>query len=67
MNDLAKYYLQRLQEAFGADTIWVSLNEAALYLKSSRVRLLKDKTFPVKKIGKTSVVPLANLAQWLAS
>jgi len=64
--ELYRDYLVELQEVFGADTVFISLNRAAKYLRKDQRSLLGDKTFPVKKIGGRYEVPIRRLASWLA-
>lgn len=53
-----------LIECFG-DVGTVGLNAAAKYLNIDRRTLLRDESFPVRKVGSQYRVPLTPLARWL--
>lgn len=60
------YTAQReaLRDRFGTAAL-ISLNDAAAYLGVDRRTLLKDRSFPVRKVGTQYRVPLVGLARWL--
>lgn len=64
--EMFRDYVAELREVFGSDTVFLSLNKVAKYLKKDARTLLNDKTFPVKKVCGRYEVPLMSLARWLA-
>ncbi len=58
--------LQALYECFGKDTVFISMAQAARYVRRDPRTLEANRTFPVKKLGKRHVVPLMSLARWLS-
>ena len=58
--------LQALYERFGEDAVFISIAQAAKYLKRDRRTLEADKTFPLKKIKTRQAVPIKSLARWLS-
>lgn len=56
--------LAALAEAFGRERL-IPLNRVAAYLGVDRRTLLRDASFPVKKVGNQYRVPIVNLARWL--
>lgn len=58
--------LDELRRVFGEEATMLNLNAVAKYLHKSPRTLLKDKTFPVKKIGGRYEVYIVNLARWIA-
>lgn len=65
--------LARLDELFPEKEI-LSMNEVCKMLRADRHTLLRDRTFPVKKVGGTPgkefngryLVPKVGLARWMA-
>lgn len=60
-------YLEDLYAKFGRDTVSIKMNQAAKFCKKDRRTLLADKTFPIKKAGRTYDVGLKQFASWLAT
>lgn len=58
--------LEALYERFGKESALISLSKAAAYVGCDPRTLEADKSFPVKRIGKQTRVPLISLARWLA-
>lgn len=57
--------LERLRELYpGKENL--SMPECERYFRSNRRTLLKDKTFPAKKIGRDYIIPIVSLARYLA-
>ena len=56
--------LSELQKRFGGSGT-ISLADAADYVGVDRRTLLRDRTFPVKKMGRAWRVPLVGFARWL--
>ena len=54
-----------LYERFGNAEI-ISLAKAASYVGLDKRTLLKDKTFPAKRIGSRYFVPVRQFASWLS-
>lgn len=63
--ELYRDYLVRLREVFGDRDI-VPLKEVSAYVGMQSETLKRDKTFPVKKIGRMYMVPVIGLASWMA-
>lgn len=61
-------HLEILQEVFPGESM-ITLNRACKYLHKDPRTLKKDKTFPIKRCGKTGyqLVPVVGLARWMAS
>lgn len=65
--------LARLDELFPGKEV-LSMNEVCAMLRTDRRTILRDKTFPAKKIGGTGgkefdgryAVPKVGLARWMA-
>lgn len=64
-NELYRDHLERLLELFQQRDI-ISMDELCDYLHMDRRTILKDKKCPAKKIAGKYVVPLVNLARYLA-
>lgn len=58
--------LSALYDRFGADAVFITINQAAQYLKRDRRTLMADKTFPLKQIKARQLVPVMGLARWLS-
>lgn len=58
-------HLDDLKAHFG-DVSTINLEEAAAYIGVCRETLEREKTFPVRKLGRLRRVPLIGLARWLA-
>ena len=58
-------HLMALYERFGNAEI-ISLAKAASYIGLDKRTLLKDKTFPIKRIGSRYFVPVKQFASWLS-
>ena len=56
----------RLKEVFG-DVECISITQAANYLGTTRERILRDDTFPRRRLGEQYIVVLVNFARWLAT
>ena len=63
--ELYREHLCRLREVF-PDTDFITVTEAAKYLHVDKRTLLNDKHTPTVKIRTRYVIPLINLARWLA-
>lgn len=59
--------LDALRAVFG-DVPFISVDEAAGYLKIARETLLSNRSFPLKAVTeRRRVVPVAQLARWLSA
>ena len=45
----------------------LNMKEAEKYLRKNRRTLLKDSSFPIKKLGNTYLIPLTGLARWMSA
>lgn len=61
-------YLSRLDKAFPGMEI-ITMNQVCKYLHKDSRTLRRDKTFPIKRNGKTGfqMIPIVGLARWLAN
>lgn len=59
-------HCERLYVRFGNVEL-ISLAEAATYLGVDTRTLQRDKSFPLRKVGRQSKVSIINLARWLAA
>ena len=64
--EIIKRTLSMLYEAFPDKPPYISMNAAAKYCHTDARRLEADRTFPKKRLGKRTVVPLVALAHWLS-
>lgn len=58
--------LVRLEERFGGAEV-VTLNECAELMRLSRNALLRDRTFPAKKVSGRYLIPVVQLARWMTA
>lgn len=63
--------LSELQAIYGRSTVTISLTEAARCIRRDPRSLLRDSSFPVRKVGGGTKkarysVPIVSLAMWLA-
>lgn len=54
-----------LYERFGRDRAMIPLGEVAAYLGVDRRTLLRDRSFPVRRVGRQYLIPVISLARWL--